>query len=306
MPLRASDDQRTALAALAAAGVLWGLSIPLSKAALGWLDPAWLAAVRFLVAAPLLAFAARGALRDATTLRLAGWGAAGFGAVMLLQNLGIARTSVSHAALIIGVVPALVALIAAARGRSTAGPVAWAGFGAALVGVALVAGSGGDATLAGDLLVLGSAALTALFIEAQGRNLRGRNATAVTAVQMLAAAAVLVPIAFALEGVPGAAGAAGGEVAAVGALILLGTILPFVLYAIGQARVPAELAGAFVNVEPLVGALIGAVVFHEAFGSGQAIGSAAILGGILLSVTPVPPAWDRLPRWRTAVTPGRS
>ena len=295
MTSRTSTDRRPALAALTAAGVLWGLSIPLSKAALGWLDPAWLAAVRFLVAAPLLALAARGALRGSTTPRLALWGAVGFGAVMLLQNLGIARTSVSHAALIIGVVPALVALAAAARGRATAGPLAWAGFATALGGVALVAGSGGDATLAGDLLVLASAALTALFIEAQSRLLPGRNATAVTAVQMATAAAVLVPVALALEGAPAATGATGGTVAAVAALVVLGTILPFALYAIGQARVPAELAGAFVNLEPLVGAMIGAAVFHDAFGTGQALGSAAILGGILLSVAPPP---RRTPGWR--------
>jgi drug/metabolite transporter (DMT)-like permease len=218
---------------------------------------------------------------------------------MLLQNLGVARTSVSHAALIIGVVPALVALTAAARGRATAGPVAWAGFAAALGGVALVAGSGGEASLLGDLLVLASAALTALFIEAQSRLLPGRNATAVTAVQMAAAALVLVPVALGLEGLP-AVGATGGELAAVAALVVVGTLLPFALYAVGQARVPAELAGAFVNLEPLVGALVGALAFHDAFGAGQAAGTAAILGGILLSVAPSPHSRRRRAR-RAAV-----
>ena len=57
----------------------------------------------------------------------------------------------------------------------------------------------------------------------------------------------------------------------------------------GQARVTAELAAAFVNLEPLVGALVGAVVFHDAFGAGQALGASAILGGILLSVVPARP-----------------
>ena len=290
MTSTAPNDRRVALAALTAAGVLWGLSVPLSKTALGWLDPAWLATVRFLVAAPLLALVARGALRGAASPALVAWGVTGFGLVMLLQNLGVARTSVSHAALIIGVVPALVALTAAARGRATAGPLAWAGFATALAGVALVAGSGGDATLTGDLLVLASAAVTALFIEAQSRLLPGRDATAVTAVQMAVAAAVLVPVALLLEGAPAGVGATGGEVAAVAALVIAGTLLPFALYATGQARVPAELAGAFVNLEPLVGALVGAVVFQDAFGTGAAIGSAAILGGIVLSVLPAPAA----------------
>jgi drug/metabolite transporter (DMT)-like permease len=289
MGRRAFTGRRGAIAALATAGTLWGLSVPLSKAALGWLDPAWLSAARFVVAAPLLAVIALlggRSLRAAATRPILGWGVVGFGFVILLQNFGIARTSVTHAALIIGVVPALVALAAAARGRATAGPLAWAGFATALGGVALVAGSGGEASLAGDLLVLASAALTALFIEAQSRLMPGRDATAVTAVQMAAAAVVLTPIAVALEGIPTTAGASGGEAAALLALVVAGTLIPFALYASGQARVTAELAGAFVNLEPLVGAIVGAIAFHEAIGTGQALGAAAILGGILLSVIP--------------------
>src|SRR6059058_1059236 len=70
----------------------------------------------------------------------------GFGGVLLLQNLGMERTSVSHAALIVGAVPALVAVATAAAGRAASGPVAWAGFATALAGVVVVAGAGGDAS----------------------------------------------------------------------------------------------------------------------------------------------------------------
>jgi O-acetylserine/cysteine efflux transporter len=289
------DDRRAALAALTVAGVLWGLTVPLSKLALDWLDPSWLAVVRFAVAAPLLALAARRALRANASLPLVAWGAVGYGLVVLLQNQGIARTSVSHAALVLGAVPVLVALVAVARRRSTAAPPAWLGFAAALAGVALVAGSGGDATLAGDLLVLASAALTALFIEAQSRLLPGRDAVAVTAVQMAAATALVLPLA-ALGGAPPVRPPA---VLAVGALVVTGTLLPFALYAWGQARVTAELAGAFVNVEPVVGAAVGALLFHDAFGPVQTLGAAAILGGIALSVVP-PDALARLRPRRVA------
>ena len=286
-------DRRGALAALTVAGLMWGLSVPLSKVALGWLDPAWLSAARFLIAAPVLLLVARHALPGALDRDVAKWGVVGFGGVILLQNLGIERTSVSHAALIIGVVPALVAVSALVRGSATAGPLAWAGYAVALGGVGLVAGGGGDASLAGDLLVLASAALTALFIEAQSRLLRGRDAAAVTAVQMSAAAVVLLPIAVAMEGLPFAAAPAASPAVALAALVVVGTLLPFVLYATGQARVPAELAGAFVNVEPLVGAAVGAVVFHDVFGPAQTLGAAAILGGILLSLVP-----NDVLRWR--------
>ncbi len=54
-----------ALAALTAAGVTWGLTVPLSKLALEWLGPAWLTVGRFGVAAPLLALVAHRRVRAA-------------------------------------------------------------------------------------------------------------------------------------------------------------------------------------------------------------------------------------------------
>src|SRR4051794_33825357 len=134
---------RSALLALTAAGLMFGLTVPLSKVALGWLDPAWLAAARFGLAAPVLAVVAWRSLRAALSVRVAAWGAAGYGAMVVLQNLGVERTSVTHAAIIFGAVPVLVAAGSALAGRAAAGPAAWPGFGVALGGVALVGGSGG-------------------------------------------------------------------------------------------------------------------------------------------------------------------
>src|SRR3954470_1714205 len=143
--------RHAALLALVAAGLLWGLTVPLSKLVLDWLDGGTLTVVRFALAAPLLAFAARRHLRAALTPRILAAGAIGYGIVIVLQNAGIERTSVSHAALIVGATPALVALTAIATGRGKSGPLAWAGFALALAGVGIVAGGGGGAaSLGGD------------------------------------------------------------------------------------------------------------------------------------------------------------
>jgi O-acetylserine/cysteine efflux transporter len=72
-------------------------------------------------------------------------------------------------------------------------------------------------------------------------------------------------------------------VAAVVALALAGTLLPFWLFAYGQARVPASLAGAFLNLEPLVGVVVGWVGFGEAVAANQLVGGVAVLAGIALS-----------------------
>jgi drug/metabolite transporter (DMT)-like permease len=282
-----------AILALAFAGTLWGLTVPLSKLGMDWLGAGWLAVVRFAIAAPLLGLIARRHLRAALSPAVVAAGAIGYGGVILLQNTGIERTSVSHAALIVGAVPVLVALIAAALGRGAATKATWGGSLLALAGVALVAGGGGAGTsLTGDLLVLASVTGSAGFIVAQPSLLRGRDAGAVTAVSLGAAGLVSLPFAIVFEGMPPAPASA-TPVIAVAALALTGTALAFWLFAWAQTRVPAEVAGAFVNLEPLVGAATGAIVFHDAVGLPQLLGGAAILAGIALG----------LPRRRAADEP---
>lgn len=284
------SDRRRALAALAAAGVLFGLTVPLSKVALVWLDPAWLAVGRFALAAPVLAILARASLRGALSRQVAAWGVLGYGAMLLLQNAGIERTSVTHAALIFGTVPALVAVASAASGRAVPEPAAWAGFAVAFCGIALVAGAGGDASLTGDALVLGAAALNAVFVVAQADLLRGRDPVGVTAVQLGAAGAACLPVALLAGGLPAAPAAAAAPLA-LAALAVLGTLLPFALYAYGQARVPAVVAGGFVNLEPVVGVALGLVAFGNLLAPVQLAGAVAVLAGLALSSAPPRVPW---------------
>src|SRR5919108_1031916 len=276
------NNCRRALLALIAAGTLWGLTVPLSKLGLAWLGASWLTVARFALAAPLLALIARRHLRAALTPGVAAAGAFGYGAVILLQNAGIERTSVSHAALVVGAAPVLVVVIAAAAGQGTAA-AGWAGSLVAVAGVALVAGGGGSgAPVAGGLPVLASVTGAAALIVLQPRLLAGRDPGAVTAVQLGAAALAALPVAAIGEGAP-AAPPGPGPLAAVAALGLGGPLAAFWLFAWAQVRVPAELAGAFVNLEPLVGALAGVVAFEDAVWLQPALGGAAILLGIAVS-----------------------
>ena len=66
-----------------------------------------------------------------------------------------------------------------------------------------------------------------------------------------------------------------------------GTLLPFTLFAYGQSRVAAEIAGAFLNLEPLVGATAGVVLFGNPVGPVQAAGGLAIIAGIAMSSLPL-------------------
>jgi hypothetical protein len=181
----------------------------------------------------------------------------------------------------------LVAIIAAVWHRTVARPVAWAGFALSLAGVGLVTGGhGGGASAAGDALVLASLLLSATFTVAQARLLHGRDPIALTAVQFLGAALAVLPFAVVTEGGPAMPGTA-GPVLATAALATGGTLLPFALFAYAQSRVAAEVAGAFLNIEPLVGAIAGAVFFGNPAGPEQLAGGLAILTGIALSSLPL-------------------
>jgi O-acetylserine/cysteine efflux transporter len=278
-----NTNRRQALVALCAAGLLWGTTVPLSKLALEWLPAGWLTVARFGLAAALLLVFTRRGLRTAVTPRVLIYGAIGYGGTVIIQNAGITRTSVTHAALMIGAVPVLVAVISAVWLRAVARPVAWAGFAVSLAGVALVTGGGGGgATPRGDALVLASLLLSATFTVAQARLLTGRDPIAVTAGEFLGAALGALAFTLVTEGVPGRpAGLA--PVLAVLALAVCGTLLPFTLFAFGQSQVSSEVAGAFLNLEPLVGAVAGAAFFGDPAGAGLLFGGAAILVGIGLS-----------------------
>ena len=283
-----NTNRRNAVAALIAAGLLWGTTVPLSKLALEWLSPGWLTAARFGLAAAVLLAVAKPGLRAAFTPKVLLSGALGYGGSVMVQNAGISRTSVTHAALLIGAVPVMVAIIAAVWHRTVARPVAWVGFVVSLGGVGLVTagGGGGGATMAGDGLVLASLVLSAMVTVAQVRLLAGRDPVAVTAVQFLGATVGALLVSVLTERAP-ALPASPGPVLAVVALAAAGTLLPFTLFAFGQSRVSAEVAGAFLNLEPLVGAIAGAVAFGDPVGLAQIAGGAAIVAGIGLSSLPL-------------------
>ncbi len=277
---------RRAVAALAAAGILWGCTVPATKLAVHYLAPGWLTIVRFGLAAAILLVARRKQLRAACRPAVLAWGAVGYGGTIFLQNAGVMRTSVSHAALLVGATPVLVAIISAAWFRTVARPLAWAGYAVSMAGVVLIAGAGGQgsASMTGDGLVLLSLLLSASFTVAQTRLLPGRDPIAVTAVQFAAATLAMLPVAALTEPLPHAATLRAGLPVLLGLAVF--TIAPFTLFAFGQSRVSAAAAAPFLNLEPLVGTAIGVAAFGDPFGLAQLAGAAAIVAGIAVSSLP--------------------
>src|SRR5258708_9665966 len=99
---------RRSVAALTAAGILWGTTVPLSKVALGWLPPGWLTFARFGVAAVILLAVSRSGIRAAFKPAVLVSGAVGYGGSAVPPHAGRTPTRVRPAPLPLGTPPPLV------------------------------------------------------------------------------------------------------------------------------------------------------------------------------------------------------
>ena len=111
----------------------------------------------------------------------------------------------------------------------------------------------------GAMLALGSGAFWAMYI-IFGRKVGQAHGPAATALGMVIAAVVFVPIGVA------AAGSAVFDLAILPsgvALAVLSSALPYSLEMIALTRIPPQAFGALMSIEPAVGALAGLVVLDE-------------------------------------------
>ena len=110
--------KRLAILFLTLAGLFWGLGFPLGKLVLRETDAAHMVLLRLGIAAiAALPFALRPAARDLFRSPIVLGGGVLYGIAFLIQFEGLARISVTLAALIVGVQPALIAIAARLLGE---------------------------------------------------------------------------------------------------------------------------------------------------------------------------------------------
>jgi len=283
-----------AFLALALAGASWGLGFPLGKLVLRETEAAHMILLRFAVAA--LA-AAPFALRRAETralfrsppVLLAG---ALYGVAFMVQFEGLAHVSVTLAALMVGLMPALIALSARFLGERV-GRASWVGVGAATLGAALIAGRpDGAGSPLGVALSLGALLIFLAWLLVLRRAPKPANPMAVPAVTVIVAAATILPIALFMHGPPRLdlsplawAGIVGQGVFA--------TLLATAAWQFGSARVGAASAGVFINIEPLMGATLGVLAFGDRLTLALGLGGLLIIAGsfaVVLGEGRLPPS----------------
>jgi drug/metabolite transporter (DMT)-like permease len=203
-------------------------------------------------------------------------------ATFLIQFWGLSLTGATVAALIVGCGPPIVAFFASLFLGERLGKTGWSAIGASTLGVALaVARPGVSNHWLGDALVLLSLLAVVGWV-LLGKRLGDRYpAVPATAWILTFGTVTLAPVALLWEGVP----RLDLTLLCWASVLVLGLGCSAATYALwnwGVARVPASRAGIFLNLEPLVGALLGILVLGEAWGPATIVGGALIVGAALV------------------------
>ena len=284
--------------ACAVASSLWGCGFFFGKIALAEMGFAHMVLYRFLFAmvalTPLLV-THRPGLNGREWGLLAAAAFLGVPLQFLVQFYGLSLTTVSHASLMVGTLPVVLAVGAAVFAHERMDGVGWVALAASTCGAALIAlggrhaagqvADGRGATLAGDLMVVLSLVI-ALFWILMHKRLMGRHSpvvvTAYGALMGTLMLSVWVPLRYGLPPVSGVSMKAWAALAASGVLCTATTTL---LWNWGITQVPASQAGVLLNMEPLIGSLLGVLVLGERLGPSAWAGGGLILAAAVTLTT---------------------
>ena len=282
-----------ALIALIAVTAVWGLTFVQVKDAVAIYPLFAFLALRFGIASVALAIPGAARVRGLGRPGIAAAALAGaiVAAGYILQTRGLESTSVSSAGFITGMYVILTPLFALALFRIQVGRAAWAGVALATLGLALLAGVHGGA-LAGDLLVLGGAAVYSIQIVLMERYAPRYDALAFTFVEMLSAFALLLAFAVPQLSVPH-----GWTVW--GALLVTGVFasaLGFLVQTWVQQKTTATQTALVFTLEPVWAALFGYTLAGDRLGAVRWLGCLVIMVGIVLAEPAAASALRRLVR----------
>lgn len=198
----------------------------------------------------------------------------------LMQFKGLQLTTVSHAALIVGILPVLLALSSAALFKDKLkgyeyGLMVLSALGAVLIAFSRRSAGGPQPTITGDLLVFVSMFAALVMILISKRLMADYGSLQVTAAMLVIGTLIL--LAWTEVTHPVRAHFSPRVWLAVIAQGVLATTGAYVFWNWGLARVPAARAGVFLNLEPLIGTILGIAILHERLGAFGLLGGALIL-----------------------------
>lgn len=280
--------------ACALAGCLWGTGFYFGKLALREMSVGHMVLYRFLFASlgmlPLLwklhsdasGSRPRWTRREIGILLLSS--ALGIPIQFLLQFKGLSLTTVSHASLMVGTMPVLLALGATLFANERLDWIGWLALAGSTVGAALIvlggheSGSAGAVpSLAGDLLVVLSLIIALGWILMNKSLMQAHSPVAVSAYGVLSGTIMICLWVTAANGPPPVVHVSPTAWLALAASGILCTAATTLLWNWGIHHVPASRAGVFLNIEPALGSILGVELLGDKLGPFAWIGGGLIL-----------------------------
>lgn len=205
----------------------------------------------------------------------------------LLQFQGLSLTTVSHAALMVGTMPVILAVGASIFAHERLDWMGWIALAASTAGVSMIVLGGHSSasahgpTLAGDLLIIVSLLIALAWVLLNKHLMRTNSPMQVTAYGLLTGSAMLFAWVLLRKGMPPVHGVSTRAWLALIASGLFCNTCAILLWNVGIHRVPASRAGVFLNIEPALGSILGVKLLGERLGPLAWIGGGLILAAAI-------------------------
>jgi drug/metabolite transporter (DMT)-like permease len=278
--------------------VIWGVNYVVAKLALKYFPPLVFAPLRTIFATALLIPIYWWSHRHAEAaqdppwtrrewLQLAVLGVAGITLNQVFFIVGMGKTSVAHAALIIATGPVVVLLMAAMRGLERINARKVAGLGFAILGIAVLQWAPGKAdrgaSLAGDALIFLAAFFFALFTIGGKEMTRRHGPIVVNTVGFACGTVASLPVLiWASRGFDWSSPGFWGW-STVLYMAAFPSVLCYLIFYHALEHLPATRVSVFSYAQPLIAAISGWLILGEPVTAGVAGATALVLGGVWLA-----------------------
>ncbi len=271
--------------------LVWALNFIIGKYALRDFDPLLLACLRTTVAGllilPLYLSKTRGRKRS--------WSRADVPVLVLLGVLGVflnqlffvfglQRTSVAHAAIVIGLTPVIVLSLAAVRGLERFTFRKAGGMAVALAGVAALQRNGGSgATFAGDMLILAAAVAFSVFTVFGKESTTVHGSITVNTFAYVGGSLLLAPLTFVSARNFGFAQVSAAGWASLLYMAVFPSVVAYLIYYWALVWIPASRLSAFSYCQPLLATVLAIPLLGEQVTGSLLLGGGLVLAGVWLT-----------------------
>ncbi len=267
--------------------LLWSGNFIVAKVALREIPPLLLMGIRAILAAcmilPIYLAQPRVPLGRRDIARLIGIGIFGVALNQLFFVVGISSTTVAHAALMQGLTPVLVLVIAGLLKMETITVTKVAGMAVAISGVAILQTTHtGAPSLVGDVFIFLASLTFALFTVMGKRSATKYDAITVNTFAYAGSAIVLLPLTISQARVVPLAGISLTAWACVLYMAAFASVLCYLIYYYAIRRMAPSRVSAFSYFQPLLASLMAVFWLGEQLSLSLLAGGAVIFTGVIL------------------------